>query len=296
MVRDKQRFIHRYIGQWPAILVGALILSPAASQAQSNDDAWVSLFNGHDLDDWVVKIRGYPAGENFADTFRVEDGLMTVAYDGYGDYEDRFGHIFYRAPFSHYRLRVEYRFVGEQVPDAPGWALRNSGVMLHSQDPYTMPDDQDFPISLEVQFLGGLGDGESRPTANMCSPGTHIEYAGRLEETHCIDSSSATFDGDQWVTVEALVLGSERVIHYVDGNAVIEYGNLVVGGEEVNGHRPEVKRDGEPLGSGYIALQSESHPIQFRRVEILNLKGCMDPAASNFQPWYVETDPASCTF
>jgi hypothetical protein len=296
MVRDKQRLIHRYIGQWPAILVGAFILSPAAGQAQPNDDGWVSLFNGQDLDDWVVKIRGYPAGENFADTFRVEDGLMTVAYDGYGDYEDRFGHIFYRAPFSHYRLRVEYRFVGEQVPDAPGWALRNSGVMLHSQDPYSMPDDQDFPISLEVQFLGGLGDDESRPTANMCSPGTHIEYAGRLEETHCIDSSSPTFDGEQWVTVEALVLGSERVIHYVDDNAVIEYGNLVVGGEEVNGHRPEVKRDGEPLGSGYIALQSESHPIQFRRVEILNLKGCMDPAASNFQPWYVEPDPASCTF
>ena len=296
MVRDKQRFIRRYIGQWPAILVGALIFTPVAGQAQSSADGWVPLFNGHDLDDWVVKIRGYPAGENFADTFRVEEGLLTVAYDGYDDYEDRFGHIFHREPFSHYRLRVEYRFVGEQVPNAPGWALRNSGVMLHSQDPFSMPDKQDFPISLEVQFLGGLGDGESRPTANMCSPGTHIEYAGRLEETHCIDSSSPTFDGDQWVTVEALVLGSERVIHYVDGNAVIEYGNLVVGGEEVNGHRPEVKRDGEPLGSGYIALQSESQPIQFRRVEILNLKGCMDPSASNFQPWYVAPDPASCTF
>ena len=131
MVRDKQRFIRRYIGQWPAILVGALIFTPVAGQAQSSADGWVPLFNGHDLDDWVVKIRGYPAGENFADTFRVEEGLLTVAYDGYDDYEDRFGHIFHREPFSHYRLRVEYRFVGEQVPNAPGWALRNSGVMLH---------------------------------------------------------------------------------------------------------------------------------------------------------------------
>jgi hypothetical protein len=296
MVRDKQRFIQRNTGQWPALLAGVLTLVAGVGQAQSGDDGWVSLFNGHDLDDWVVKIRGYPTGENFADTFRVEDGLLTVAYDGYGDYDDRFGHLFYRAPFSHYRLRVEYRFVGEQVPNAPAWALRNSGVMLHSQDPYSMPDDQDFPISLEVQFLGGAGDGESRPTANMCSPGTHIEYAGRLEETHCIDSSSPTFDGEQWVIVEALVLGSQRVIHYVDGNAVIEYGNLVVGGEEVNGHRVEEKRDGEPLGSGYIALQSESHPIQFRRVELLNLKGCMDPAASTFRSWYVEPDPASCRF
>ena len=292
MVRDKQRFIRR----WPAVLAGAFILSPAAGHAQSAAGAWVPLFNGYDLDDWVVKIKGYPAGENFADTFRVEGGLLTVAYDGYDDYEDRFGHLFYRAPFSHYRLRVEYRFIGEQVPNAPAWALRNSGVMLHSQDPYSMPDDQDFPISLEVQFLGGLGDGNPRPTANMCSPGTHVVYGDKLEETHCIDSASPTFDGDQWVTVEALVLGSERIVHSVNGQAVIEYGNLVVGGEEVNGHRPDMKRDGELLGSGYIALQSESHPIQFRRVEILNLKGCMDPAASNYRPWHVEPDPASCTF
>ena len=277
-------------------MAGAIFLGSLAGHAQPDGGDWIPLFNGSDLDDWIVKIHGYPAGENFADTFRVDDGLLTVAYDGYGDYEDRFGHIFYRHPFSHYRLRVEYRFTGEQVPNAPGWALRNSGVMLHAQDPSTMPAGQDFPISLEAQFLGGLDDGNPRPTANMCSPGTHVEFRGRLEETHCIDSSSPTFDGDQWVTVEVLVLGSERVVHYVNDEAVIEYGNTVVGGEEVNGHRPEMKPDGEPLAEGYIALQSESHPIQFRRVELLNLKGCMDPAAVNYRPHFVEPDPESCTF
>lgn len=254
----------------------------------------MSLFNGRDFDDWTVKIRGYPAGENYAETFRVEDGLLTVSYDGYDTFGDRYGHIFYNTPYSHYRVRVEYRFVGEQAPGGEGWATRNSGVMVHSQDPQTMPPEQDFPISLEVQFLGGLEEGASRPTANMCSPGTNIEYQGKFDDTHCIDSTSPTFYGDQWVTVEALVLGSERIVHYVNGEPVIEYANTTYGGGVVSGHRPEMKPDGEPIGSGYIALQSESHPIQFRRVELLNLKGCKDPEAGNYRSYYVEPDPAAC--
>ena len=277
-------------------LVGAaccLLLAACGGPADSEEE-WVSLFNGSDLDDWTVKIRGYPVGENYADTFRVEDGLLTVSYDGYDAFGERYGHIFYKTPYSHYRVRVEYRFVGEQAPGGEGWATRNSGVMVHSQDPQTMPPEQDFPISLEVQFLGGLEEGVPRPTANMCSPGTNIEYQGKFDDTHCIDSTSPTFYGDQWVTVEALVLGSERIVHYVNGEPVIEYANTTYGGGVVSGHRPEMKPDGEPIGSGYIALQSESHPIQFRRVELLNLKGCMDPEASNYRSYYMEPDPAAC--
>lgn len=279
-----------------ATVAAALILSACARTAQDHAEVWLELFNGSDLEDWTVKIRGYPVGENFADTFRVEDGLMTARFDGYGDYEDRFGHIFYKDPFSHYRILVEYRFVGEQAANAPGWARRNSGVMVHSQDPHTMPDGQDFPISVEVQFLGGLGDGEPRPTANMCSPGTHVTMGGAMVETHCVESSSPTFDGDQWVTVEALVLGSERIEHYVNGEKVIEYEDITFGGGVVSGHRPEMKPDGEALASGYISLQAESHPIQFRRVALLDMKGCMNPDATNFKPYFVEADPESCRF
>ena len=253
-----------------ALLAACLGFFACAGEAPPEED-WIELFNGRDLTGWVPKIRGYPAGENFADTFRVEGGLLTVAYDGYGDFGDRFGHLFYESPFSHYRLVVEYRFTGEQAADAPAWARLNSGVMLHAQDPYTMPEAQDFPISLEAQFLGGLGDGNARPTANLCTPGTHVVYAGRLTETHCIKSSSPTFDGDRWVTVEVLVLGDERIVHSVDGKAVIEYAKPTYGGGVVSGHRPEMKPDGEPLTAGFIALQSESHPIQFRRVALLNL-------------------------
>jgi ABC-type molybdate transport system substrate-binding protein len=219
---------------------------------------WRPLFNGRDLTGWTPKIRRHGLGENFADTFRVRDGVLEVAYDGYDTFAEQFGHLFFAEPFSRYRLRVEYRFVGSQAPDAPAWAARNSGVMVHSQAPETMLRDQDFPISIEVQFLGGLSDGKPRPTSNVCSPGTRLVYAGAPDTSHCIQSTSATIDGDGWVTADVLVLGGERIVHYVDGAPVIEYGGLTYGGGNVNGHDPKLKVDGSPLTRGYISLQSES--------------------------------------
>jgi len=276
------------------LLFLGFLSAPVAGEQNPDQEEWIQLFDGENLDDWIVKVRRHPVGENYRNTFRVVDGLMTVAYDQYTGFDEQFGHIFYKDPFSHYKIRVEYRFTGDQAPNAPDWARRNSGVMLHSPAPETMPPDQDFPISIEVQFLGGLGDGNPRSTANMCSPGTHIVYQGEFNATHCIDSASPTFDGDQWVTVEALVLGDERVVHYVNGEQVMEYGGLTYGGGVVSGHRPEMKPDGDPLTGGYISLQSEGHPIQFRRVELLNLEGCMDPGAANYKSYYVESDPGSC--
>jgi ABC-type molybdate transport system substrate-binding protein len=232
---------------------------------------WQPLFNGRDLDGWTPKIRKHALGDNYADTFRVQDGLLTVAYDGYESFDEQFGHLYYAQPFSRYRLRIEYRFVGAQAANAPAWAARNSGVMVHSQPPETMLRDQDFPISIEVQFLGGLGDGKPRPTSNVCSPGTRVVYAGQPDATHCIQAAAPTIDGDSWVTADVLVDGSEHIVHYVDGTPVIEYGTIRYGGGNVDGYDPAAKPDGKPLGSGYLALQSESHPTQFRRVELLNL-------------------------
>jgi hypothetical protein len=233
---------------------------------------WQALFNGRDLAGWTPKIRGHELGDNYAATFRVTGSLLTVAYDGYDSFNEQFGHLFYAQPLSHYRLRVEYRFVGAQAPNAPAWAARNSGVMVHAQPPETMLRDQDFPISIEVQFLGGLSDGTPRPTGNLCSPGTRVVYRGQPDPSHCIQAAAPTIDGDGWVTADVLVQGSERVVHYIDGLPVIEYGSITYGGGNVNGHDPAQKPDGAPLARGYIALQSESHPIQFRRVELLELR------------------------
>jgi ABC-type molybdate transport system substrate-binding protein len=259
-----------------SVALGPVVERYGLDQSGYGTGDWRPLFNGRDLTGWTPKIRRHDLGDNYAGTFRVRDGLLEVAYDGYDTFAEQFGHLFFAEPFSRYRLRIEYRFVGAQARDAPDWAARNSGVMVHSQAPETMLRDQDFPISIEVQFLGGLGTGNARPTGNVCSPGTRLVYAGAPDTSHCIQSSSATIEGDTWVTADVLVLGDERVVHYIDGLPVIEYGGITYGGGSVNGHDPAAKPDGMPLTRGYVSLQSESHPIQFRRVELLNLEGCTE--------------------
>jgi len=243
---------------------------PAGSAAAASDEGWVSLFNGRDLEGWVPKFAMSDVGVNFKDTFRVEGGLLKVAYDRYEKFDGEFGHLFYKEPFGHYVLRVEYRFTGEQTPGGPSWAFRNSGVMFHSQSPESMGLEQSFPVSIEAQFLGGNGT-EERPTANLCTPGTNVVMAGELVTRHCTNSASATYHGDQWVTVEIEVNGGGGVRHLIDGKAVIEYE-----APQLDPDDPEARKlikDGVlALEEGYIALQAESHPLEFRKVEIRVLK------------------------
>jgi hypothetical protein len=279
-----------------SLLAVAMLLGSAArvlAQASPDHRDWIQLFNGRDLEGWDVKITGRDLNDNFGSTFRVEDGLLKVRYEGYDAFDDRFGHLFYREAFSHYIVAVEYRFVGAQAARGPDWAIRNSGIMVHSQSARSMGKDQDFPISIEVQLLGGTGAGE-RPTANLCTPGTHVVMGDTLVTTHCINSSSKTYQGEQWVRVEVVVLGDSLIRHVVNGDTVLAYSKPQIGGGVVNHYDPAVKQDGRPLTEGYIALQSESHPIDFRKVEILDLVGCMDPKASNYRSYYVRSDPSRC--
>jgi len=193
-------------------------------------------------------------------------------------------------------IAVEYRFVGEQSKDGPDWAFRNSGVMVHGQPVETMKKDQDFPISIEAQFLGGRGDGSARSTANLCTPGTNVVMNGQLETRHCINSSSKTFDGDQWVRVEVEVHGGGAIVHRVNGETVLQYEKPQYGGGNVAGHDPALKRDGEIITSGSISLQAESHPIEFRKVELLNLVGCKDKKAKNYKSYFEKDEPSACRF
>jgi hypothetical protein len=217
-----------------------------------------------------------------------------VRYDQWPEFSGEFGHIFYNDPFSYYLLAAEYRFVGEQVRGGPDWAVRNNGLMLHSPAPRTMLKDQNFPIALEVQLLGGMGNGQPRPTANLCTPGSHVVLGGKLHTAHCTNSTSMTFDGDQWVRVEVLVHGDELMRHTVNGQTVLEYTKPQIGGGGVSPVDPTVKVDGTRMTGGYISLQAETAPIDFRKVELLNLEGCTDPAASNFRAYLVKSNPAMC--
>lgn len=279
----------------PALLV-LLSLPALVSAADPDAKEWTPLFNGKDLAGWVPKLTGYEAGVNFGDTFRVEDGVLRVSYDKYETFGGRFGHLFYETPFSHYVIAVEYRFVGEQAKDGPEWAFRNSGVMIHGQAVATMKKDQDFPICIEAQFLGGRGDGKPRSTANLCTPGTNVVMNGQLETRHCVSSSSKTFDGDQWVRAEIEVHGGGEIVHRVNGETVLRYEKPQIGGGNVAGHDPALKKDGEILTSGTISLQAESHPVEFRKVELLNLAGCMDKKAKNYKSYYEKADPKSCRY
>ena len=247
-----------------------LIVFVSASSGHKSAPKWISLFNGKDLSGWKVKIRNHALGDNFANTFSASDGVMKVNYDSYENFNEQFGHIYYEQKFSYYLLSIEYRFVSEQAKGGPGWAIRNSGVMVHSQAPETVGLKQDFPISIEVQFLGGNGKDE-RHTANLCTPGTHVVYNGKLMTDHCVNSTSKTFHGDQWVNVDVLVLGNSRIKHIVNGDTVLTYEKPQIGGGVVTDFDPKIKVDGQPLTEGYISLQSESHPIEFRKVALFDL-------------------------
>lgn len=245
----------------------------ASSPTTSESGQWIQLFNGKDLSGWIPKIRYHKLGDNYGNTFRVEEGLLKVRYepDQYPQFDERFGHLFYEKPFSHYRLRVEYRFVGEQCKGGPGWATRNSGMMLHGEDPALMTLDQDFPASIECQILGGNGK-DARSTINLCTPGTNVVKEGQLFLPHCTVSSSQTYHGDQWVTVEVEVHGAGTIKHLIDGQVVLEYSQPQYDDRDAHAKMLAEKQGGLLISGGTISLQSESHPVDFRKVELLILE------------------------
>lgn len=259
-------------------IAAVCLLMVIAGCAQKQDYAknWVTLFNGKDIKDWKVKIAGYPLNDNFGNTFRVEDSLLKVSYDGYGDsLKGRFGHIFYKKKFSAYLLVAEYRFYGKQISDGPGWAYLNNGLMLHCQSPESMTLEQDYPISIECQLLGS-DSLVTRHNANVCTPGTNIMMDGKLITQHCNDSHSKPSPAYQWTHVEALVLGDSIIKQIVGTDTVLVYEKPTIGGGSVHHADPKVKVDGTPLKEGYIALQSESMPTEFRMVKLYNLEPYMN--------------------
>jgi hypothetical protein len=282
-----------------ALTTIAMAACASGGRPATDPDAreWTQLFNGRDLTGWKIKFKGQDLGVNLHDTFRVADGLLQVRYDKWTGFNGEFGHIFHDRAFSHYIVAVEYRFVGEQVTGAGprlAWALRNNGIMAASQSAESMGKDQDFPISLEVQLLGGLGRGP-RTTGNLCTPGTNVHFGDTLITRHCINSTSKTYDGDQWVRVEAMILGDSLVKHIVNGDTVMTYRKPVMGGGAVSGTKAGVYREGTPITRGYISLQAETAPIDFRKVEVLDLEGCMDPQSPSYKRYFVRSNPAACS-
>jgi hypothetical protein len=260
-----------------------------------NKEEWISLFDGSSIENWVPKFTGYELGVNYNETFVLKDSLLSVRYAVQDTFNAAFGHLYYKEKFSHYRLKARYRFVGEQMTGGPGWAFRNNGLMLHCQDPATLGLNQDFPISLEMQLLGGDGI-NPRTNANLCTPGTNVIMSDSLFILHCVNSTSDTFHGDAWVDVEVMVLGDSLIQHIIDNQVVMEYNKPTMGGGEISGYNKDVYQEGVPVKDGFIAIQAETHPIDFESIEILNLCGCMDKKAKNYKSYIVKADNTSCLY
>ena len=238
---------------------------------KKEEGEWINLFDGKNLDGWIPKIHHHEVGDNFANTFRVVNGAIQVNYGEYADFNERYGHLFYKQPFSSFHLKWEYRFTDEWLEDAPDYTYRNSGIMFHSQDPQTILVEQDWPISVEFQMLADAGDGNPRPTGNMCSPGTEVFYEGKMDPRHCINSSSATYVWDEWVSAELIVYADSLVTHLINGDTVLQYTRPQIGGGVANRYDPAIKVDGKPLREGYIGLQSEGQGVEFKNIKIKTL-------------------------
>ena len=260
------------------LLLCTLLTTPTLTSGEELPTAhsprqWISLFNGEDLSGWTVKITGHPLGQNFADTFRVEEGILKVSYDGYKRFDNQYGHLYTDIPYAKYRLRMEYRFAGKMMPDAPKYVNLNSGIMIHSQSPQSVELHQHFPVSLEFQFLADEGSGR-RATGNVCTPGTNLEMGGELITQHIVKSSAPTFPAQEWVAIEIEVQGNEYVIHRVNGQEVLRYEHPQIDPEGRVESTDKLLQAGvsTQLSFGFIALQAEGQPVWFRNIELQPLE------------------------
>ncbi len=239
---------------------------------EKSGENWIQLFNGKDLSDWQVKFKGDELGVNYNNTFRVEDGLLRVSYENWDEWNGKFGHLFYKDEFSHYKLHVVYRFIGQQAKGGPAWAFRNNGLMIHGQSAESMELDQDFPTSIEVQLLGGITGKGERSTMNLCTPGTNVVMDGQLIEQHCINSKSETQRDDKWVDVEVEVHGGEIIRHFVDGKEVMYYEQPQLDPRDEYAMK-FIPADGNKIiTKGTISIQAESHSTDFKTIELLVLE------------------------
>lgn len=259
------RLIYALVPVGTLLLTGCTSLEAGGQASAAQEEGWVSIFDGKSLNGWTPKIRHHRLGDNYRDTFVVRDGAIRVSYDGYDAFGGRFGHLFYRTPVSAFRIRFEYRLTGSYLPDVDAWQHSNSGLMFHAQAPETMSIDQSFPVSLEVQLLGADGDAR-RPTGNVCTPGTLVDVDGREATDHCILAAAPTIPNERWVQAEVQVDGDGQVTHLIDGRPVLRYTRLRLDPADADARRLPNGPAGGALTGGYLALQSEGHPIEFRNI------------------------------
>lgn len=283
-------------------LAAALLIGAAGARAE--DSAWVQLFNGKDLKDWDIKFTKHPLNDNFNNTFKVVDGVLSVDYSGWGAFNQEFGHAANKTrAWSYYLLRAEYRVGEKQVNGGPAWALQNNGLMLHSQSMASMTLNQDFPVSMETQLLGASNMGaDNNSSMNLCTPGTGFyttATGGSVNPAHCYSANTATRPKPgEWTWVSASVMGDSIIRHYLGasptGTPVLTYYRPVYLSGGISSPPSNLPANGTRLQEGYIAIQAETHPYDFRKIEVLDLEGCMDKSKAAYRSYFVKSKPGAC--
>jgi Domain of Unknown Function (DUF1080) len=287
-----------------ALMFTAIAGGTVFAQGGPNDTVWTKIWNGTNLSDWDIKFQGSALNVNLNNTFRAVDGNLEVNYSGWTGFNNQFGHAGYKVrPFSFYFIRAEHQHWGAQPSGSPGWARENNGLMLHSQSVASMGQNQDFPVSMEVQLLGsGNTESDNNSTLNLCTPGTAFyttPTGGTRNDSHCFSASTNTRVGTgvwQWSSV--LVMGDSIIRHYngptATGTPTLTWYRPVRATNSGAGGITIPMVNNERITEGYITIQAETHPYRFRTIEVLNLVGCMTPGNANYKSYFVRHDATAC--
>ena len=264
MRRERAHVAHHFMTMLLVLSLAAASFSAcSAHAAEPTVGKWIDIFNGKDLDGWTPKITGHALDENYADTFQVRDGLLTVSYDKYEKFDNKFGHLFYQHAFS-LPHPPQYRFTASRPSAAPA-GFRNSGIRVHCQDPATMTKDQNFLFRSRSNSSAATAVTNAPPAP--CTPGTRRQEWQARYQFHCINSTSDTFHGDQWVTAESKSAAAKS--SDISSTARLFLNTPARSLTRAMAMPRAADNAGTMLSKGWISLQAESHPVQFR-----NIKSC----------------------
>lgn len=233
----------------------------AGGGAGGASDGWVKIFNGQDLTGWSPLIHKSAYKQDPYNTFRADpvNHVIKVTYEDYPNgFEDRCGLLYYDKLLTNYRVRVTYRFLEPQAPGPVSWGKNNTGLMIFGIDPAKVTGDPEFPPLIEIQLLGANSTG-GNTTPNMCVPGgmTMKKSTAECGNNH---TGVAPPPAAEWVTVEAEV-------HVKGDTKVFQYPNKTTPVITMSG--PVYQ--GKDVVNGYLSLQSESQPLEYKDIELMEL-------------------------
>jgi hypothetical protein len=225
---------------------GLVLLLVLAAAAPARAEDFRDLFNGKDLDGWVVDgpkkdRQGHPI-------WSVRDGRIVGLGKAYGFLR------YDREQFGDFVLRVEYRF-----PE-PGTARQqnNSGLGIRTGrfDPKRTRQTRPSYAAYEVQLLDDAG----RPPS--------VHGTGSLYR-YLAPTANPVRPSPEWNVVEVECVGP-RIRVTVNGRQVLDADQNAI---------PDLKN--KPAGApapkekplrGYVCVQSHTGKVEFRKVQVREIR------------------------